>query len=268
MVSETSHPPASGRPPPAVGPDSLGGLAQAPLPAPVPAPLPVPPWYDGLRSLPGEARSALRILAVLAAAGVPAGLLWLLLAPRREYQVVDGGFRALEPQSEALIGADGWLMTIIGVLGILAAGYVWWRVAHRGAAIVSALAGGMLAAAVVAWQVGELLGTGASPAEQSQIGAVVIPRLDLRAIPVLVIGAFLATLTYLVAVSFAPLPDLRHGAAPRISSGWTESPAGQGGPGPHAGRQAPSVPGATGVTESPAGSPSDPRPGVPDGPRQ
>lgn len=221
-------------------------------------------WYDGLRIGPDEARSALRILGLLAATGIPAGLLWLVLAPRREFEVVDGGFRPLEPQSEALIGADAWLLVVTGVLGVLATGVVWQFVRSRGVAIVVGLAAGVLASAVVAWQVGEWLGPGPSQAEQSQIGTVVTSALELRAIPVLVIGALLATLVYLVAVSFVPGDDL-HPARWAVSSGSTGSPTGLVELVPHAGRPAPSAPGAVDAIGPPTGPPSDPRPTVPDG---
>lgn len=232
-----------------------------------PGPVAVLTWYDGLRVSRAEMRTALRLVILLAAAGIPAGLLWLVLAPRREYEVVADGFRAVEPQSEALIGTDSWLMIITGGLGVLA-GMLAWRIAReRGVGVLAGLAVGMVLLAVVGWQVGELLGTGASPAEQAQLGAIVTPPLHLRAIPSLVMGAFLATLTYLVAVSFARRDDLRSGESGSLSSGLPEPPAEQVGPVPHADRREPSVPGAGSVLGSPTGLPSGPAPAVPGDPR-
>lgn len=194
-------------------------------------------------------------MLVLAASGVPAGLLWLMLAPRREYEVVEGGFRAVEPQSEALVGADGWLLIVTGLLGVLAAGLVWRFAQVRGVGIVLGLATGMVAAAAVAWQTGELLGTGPSEAQTTQIGSIVSPALALRAIPVLVIGAFLATLCYLVVVCFAARDDLRRGRSAMFSSGSTEPPTAPVGPAPRADWPAPSVPGAEDVTVPPTARP-------------
>lgn len=174
----------------------------------VPAPVPVAQWYQGLLPAPGELRTAARLVPVLAAAGIPAGLVWLVAAPRREYEVVGEGFRALEPQSEALVGADSWLMVVTGLLGVLAAGLVWRFVRARGAGVVVGLAVGMVLASVVAWQIGEWLGTGSTQAQATQIGAIVAAALQLRAVPVLVIGSFFATLTYLVVVCFVGSDDL------------------------------------------------------------
>lgn len=222
-------------------------------------------WTNGLRLHPGESRSALRMFGVLAALGVPAGLLWLVLAPRRQFEVVDGGFRALEPQSEALIGADGWLLVITAALGLLAAAAVWLFVRSRGAGIVLGLAAGLLACSIIAWQVGELLGSGPTADELTDIGTVVTAGLELRAIPVLVGGSFLATLLYLVAVSFVAGDDLDRTA---VSSGWTGSPTASAAPVPLEGPPAPSTPDAATATGPPTGQWSGPPPAVLDGPRQ
>jgi len=232
-----------------------------------PQPIAIAPWYGGLRVDRSELGTVVRLVLCLSAAGVPAGLLWLVLAPRRAYEVVDGGFRALEPQSEALIGADGWLTIVLGLLGVLAAGLVWRFERVRGVGIVLGLAAGMVAAAVVAWQVGEWLGTGASEVQRAQLGAIVVPPLQLRAFPVLVIGAFLATLSYLIVVCFIRRDDLQP-HSPLLSSGWTEPPTAPAGPGPRAEPQARSVPGAGGATAPPTVPPSGPRPGVPADPRR
>lgn len=232
-----------------------------------PAPRAVPAWYDGLRVTEGEIGSALRLVVVLTAAGLPAGLLWLALAPRRAYEVVEGGFRAVEPQSEALIGADGWLLIVSGVLGVLAAGLVWRYTRVRGVGIVLGLAAGTVLATVVAWQVGEWLGSGPSEAQMAEFGAIVTPALQLRAIPVLVIGAFLATLSYLVIVCFASRDDLCRSRSEQLSSDSMERPAEPRAPAPREGWQAPSAPGATGVPAQPVAPLSGPPPAAPGDPR-
>lgn len=213
------------------------------------------------------ASPALRLVLALAATGVPLGLLWLILAPRREYEVVDGGFRAVEPQSEAVIGADAWLTILAGVLGVVVAGLVWRFLRARGVSIVVGLAAGMVLASVVAWQIGEWLGSGPSEAQTSQIGMIVAPALQLRAIPVLVIGAFLATLTYLIVVCFAPRDDLERTHTDSVSSGWMERPAARGGPEPLVARPGLSAPDAADAKALQAEQLSGSRPGVPDDPR-
>lgn len=233
-----------------------------------PAPVPVGPYFDGLRVGRTQARTAVRLVLALAAAGIPVGVAWLLLAPRRTYEVVEGGFQALEPQSEAVIGADAWLTILTAVLGITVAGLAWRIVRARGVGILVGLAAGMVLASVVAWQVGEFVGSGSSEPEISQIGVIVTAPLQLRAIPVLVIGAFLATLIYLIAVSFARRDDLERRQDNSVSSGLTEPTTAAGGPEPLAELPAPSTPGATGAIAPPVGQPSHPRPAAPGDPRR
>jgi len=231
------------------------------------APIAVPPWYEGLRVTRAELRSALRLALGLAVAGLPIGLLWLALAPRRQYEVVDGGFRAVEPQSEALIGADGWLLILTGALGVVVAGLAWRFVRVRGVGVVLGLAIGMLLAAVVAWQTGELLGTGPSEEQTAQLGSIVAPAVQLRAIPVLVIGAFLATLTYVVVACFAANDELHRRQLAAVSSGSTAPPTAPTGRGPHEDWPVSSVPAGANVTAPPTGLRSDPRPGALGDPR-
>ncbi len=238
-------------------------------PSDQPAPVPVRSWIAELGTARADLRTALRLVLALAAAGVPLGLLWLVLAPRREYEVVDGGFQAIEPQSEAMVGADAWLTILIALLGVSVSGLVWRFVRARGVSVVVGLAAGMVLAAVVAWQIGEWLGSGPGEAQTSQLGAIVAPGLQLRAIPVLVIGAFVATLTYLIAVSFASRDDLQRRRTEPLShtalfsSDWREPPTAPAGPGPLAARRGPSAPDAADATGRPAEQPSGPRPGGP-----
>lgn len=242
---------------------SLPVAAEVPRVEPTyPSPRPVRTWWDGLRMGRAEIEAAFRIALGLTVLGIPAGLLWLVLAPRREFRVVDGGFQALEPQSEALIGADGWLLLITGVIGVLAAGLVWRFARSRGVAPILGLAVGMVAESAAAWQVGERLG-GAPPEEElTRLGTIAAQGLQLRAMPVLVVGAFLATLVYLVAVSFVPRDDLTRTGASQLNSGPRGLPAAPVGPGPHAVGQARSAPDAADATGLPTAQLSDPRSAV------
>lgn len=215
-----------------------------------------------MRVAHAELRSALRLVLGLAVAGIPIGLLWLALAPRRQYEVVEGGFRAVEPQSEALIGADGWLLILTGALGVVVAGLAWRFIRVRGVGIVVGLAIGMVLAAAIAWQTGELLGTGPSQAQTARLGAIVAPALQLRAIPVLVIGAFLATLTYLVLACFAVSDQLHRSRLAAVSSSSTGPPTAPTAPAPHGDWPVSSVPAGADVTAPPTGLQSDPRPGA------
>ncbi len=232
-----------------------------------PAAVTVAPWYAGLRITAHEVRTGLRLVLGLAAGGIPVGVLWLALAPRREFEVVDGGFRAVEPQSEALVGADGALLILTGLLGVLAAGLVWRFGRIRGVSIVLGLAMGMLAAAITAWQTGEWLGSGSSAAQVAEIGAIVTPALQLRAVPVLVSGAFIATLGYLVVVSFAPNDELTRRRPVPLSSDSRERSTETAEPEPRADVPVASALDGADVTASPTSLPSDLRPEVPGDPR-
>ncbi len=251
----------------------FGEPAQFPQPAQFPEPVAVAVWYQGLRVSRSEIQTAIAVAVFLVLLGVPAGLIWSRFAPRREFRVVDGGFQALEPESEALIGADAWLMIITGVLGLLAGLLVWRLVRARGVATLIGLSLGMVGMSVLAWQIGEWLGAGSTAQEQAQLGSIVIPALQLRAIPALVVGAFLAILVYLVMVSFVRRDDLQRAPArsgrahPHVSSGSTAPPTGSTEPGPPGVGPEPSTPAAAGVTAPPAWPPSDPRPAVPVDPR-
>jgi hypothetical protein len=71
-------------------------------------------------------------------------------------------------------------------------------------AIVLALAVGSCLTAVVAWQVGELLGAGPAEAELADLGARVTTALTLSSLPALAVAPFTALLAYVAAVLYAP----------------------------------------------------------------
>ncbi|WP_344744424.1 hypothetical protein [Streptosporangium vulgare] len=70
---------------------------------------------------------------VLAVAGVVAGILWSLAAPRPPYVATSDGPLLADPSTQALIAADGWFAVITGVLGLLC-GAVGYSVSRAGAA--------------------------------------------------------------------------------------------------------------------------------------
>lgn len=150
-----------------------------------------------------------RLAIGLLLAGIPLGVLWWLVAPRRNYEVSADGAFAIVPESEAAVGSDGWFMLLTAVVALAAAALAWRREAHRGPLMAAGLAVGVLLCGLVTWQVGTLLGPGPSSAALQDIGAVVLGPLGLRAYGVLVVGPFLAVAGYLLAVCFAPRDDLR-----------------------------------------------------------
>lgn len=203
------------------------GLPAAANPAPSAYPVmvpggppsgPVPSWTDGLRPVAGEVASVVRLGGLLLLTGFPLGFLWWFVAPRRQYDVgVEGAF-AIEPESEAAVGSDGWFMLLTGVLSLVAALTAWRFLRHRGPLVAVGLAGGMLLCGLLTWFVGSLLGPGPSAAELAMVGNTVLGPLELRAQAVLVVGPFLAVAGYLLGACFTARDDLGRAASPPPAS--------------------------------------------------
>lgn len=166
------------------------------------------PWHAALRPAAGELAAGIRLAGFLLLSGLPVGMLWWLLAPRRSYRVAEQGAFAIEPDSEAAVGADGWFMLLTGVVAILAVILVWRYARVRGPVVVLALAVGTLLCGLATWQVGELLGRGPTAAALADLGAVVLGPLELRAYGALVVAPFAAVGSYLLGVCFTASDDL------------------------------------------------------------
>lgn len=189
-------------PPPVPVPVEAGGDA------PDPAPEARRPW-----SAWSEVRADLRrtgfTIGALAVAGLPAGLLWWLLAPRADFRITSDGPTPIGNPSDELLVADDVIFTlIVAGLGLLAGLILWWRRGFRGVAAVVALALGTLAAGVLAWQLGELLGPGPSSAALRHVGATVTTGLHLASLPALAIGPAVALLVYFIAAALNGQDDL------------------------------------------------------------
>ena len=219
--------------------------------APAPAgPPPVRParWSAGARwsggaELRADLRSSLALTGVLLLAGVPAGLLWWALAPRATFEVTEEGPVPVgRPTAELLVADDAVYVLVLAGLGLVAGLAAWgWR-RRRGVATVLALAVGTLLAALVAWQLGELLGTGPTPDQLTDVGTQVVTPLRLSSMAALAVAPFLAVLGYVVATLLTPAEDLdRPGPAPAA------------GPPEPTGAAAP-VPGPAGPLPGPAAS--------------
>ncbi|WP_369254364.1 DUF2567 domain-containing protein [Geodermatophilus amargosae] len=157
------------------------------------------------RDLRGAAVWAL----VLAVTGIPAGLLWVWLAPRARFEVVEGGAVPVgTPSAELLVADDSVLVLVLAGLGLLAGGVAWAMRRRRGVATVVATALGTALAAVLAWQLGELLAPGPTAAQLGDVGARVTTGLDLSSLPALAVAPFTALLVYVVAALFADADDL------------------------------------------------------------
>jgi LPXTG-motif cell wall-anchored protein len=141
---------------------------------------------------------------------VPAGLAWLHLAPRASYRVTGADLVPLgtPPTAELPMADDGVYLLLLAGLGVLAGLGGWLLRRHRGVVVLTALAAGMLAAALVAWQLGELLGRGPTEEELAGVGNTVTTGLRLGAVAAVAVGPFVAVLVYLVAAGLTSREDL------------------------------------------------------------
>jgi hypothetical protein len=147
-----------------------------------------------------DLRTSLRLVLVLALAGLPAGLAWWALAPRAVFRIAAAGPVPVgSPSEELLMADDAVFVLVLAVVGLLAGAAVWWLRRRRGVATVVAVAAGALASSVVAWQVGEMLGAGPTQAQIEDVGALVTTSLTLGSPAALAVAPFMAVLAYVVA---------------------------------------------------------------------
>jgi hypothetical protein len=153
------------------------------------------------------------LVVVLALVGLPAGVLWWLLAPRADYRITADGPVALgQPSEELVVADDAVLVLVLAGIGLLCGGAAWWLRRRRGVATVFALAIGGTLTAVVAWQMGEMLGTPPTAAELAEVGNVVTTSLTFGSLPGLAVAPFAAVLAYLVGVLYVAEDDLNRTA--------------------------------------------------------
>jgi hypothetical protein len=207
----SSFPPAPAGPPPQ-GPDGAGGAFRLGSSGAIP---PAARWH-GRDELRADLRSSVGLAGALLLCGVPAGLLWWWLAPRADFRITADGPTVIgRPSLELAVADDSVLVLVLTGLGLLAGALAWLLRRHRGVATVAALGLGAAGAAVVAWQLGELLGPPPTEAELAAVGSVVTTPLRLSAVPALAVGPFSAVLAYVVAALCARGDDLgRTGGRP------------------------------------------------------
>jgi hypothetical protein len=200
-----------------------GGVSSSPEVDPIDADdagrTPVPAadaYWRGWPEVRADLRSSALLVLALALAGLVAGLLWWWLAPRADFRITDAGPVALGgPSDELLVADDAVLALILTALGLVAGGAAWFLRRRRGVATVLALALGGSLMAVVAWQLGELLGAGPTEAQLSDVGAVVTTSLTLGSVAALALAPFAALLAYLVPVITVHRDDLGRTPDPR-----------------------------------------------------
>ena len=165
--------------------------------------------WRGWPEVRADLRSSVRMVLVLALAGVAAGLLWWWLAPRADFRITAAGPVAIgDPSEELLVADDAIFALIVTAFGLVAGAAAWFLRRRRGVATVLALAVGSSAMAAVAWQLGELLGPGPTQAQLSGVGRVVTTSLTLGSLPALALAPFAALLAYLVPVITSHRDDL------------------------------------------------------------
>ncbi len=107
----------------------------------------------------GQLRIGAVATLVIAVLGVPAGLLWTTVAPRTTYVIAGGKAFLGDPESQTLIAADGWFAVLTASAGLLC-GVVAYVLAGRlrEIGLLAALGAGGIAAGLIAWRVGSLIG--------------------------------------------------------------------------------------------------------------
>jgi hypothetical protein len=194
---------------PEVDPIDADDAARTPIPA-------ADAYWRGWPEVRADLRSSALLVLALALAGLVAGLLWWWLAPRADFRITDTGPVAIgSPSGELLVADDAVLALILTGLGLVAGGAAWFLRRRRGVATVLALALGGSLMAVVAWQLGELLGAGPTEAQLADVGAVVTTSLTLGSVAALALAPFAALLAYLVPVITVHRDDLGRTPDPR-----------------------------------------------------
>jgi hypothetical protein len=182
---------------PGSGPLFTGEVSN-PLPTFDPGP-PAEAYWRGWPEVRADVRSSLRIVLVLALAGVPAGLAWWGLAPRADFRITEAGPEPVgTPSIELLVADDGVFVLVLAAVGLIAGAAAWRLRSRRGVATVVALAVGALASALIAWQLGELLGGSPTEEQIADVGRLVTTPLGLGSPAALAVGPFMAVLAYVV----------------------------------------------------------------------
>lgn len=192
--------------------------AEVPDPGPVLAvePAPGPPLARPVGAL-------LLVAVVVAALGVPLGLLWSALAPDVPLEVTERGPVFAEPQPEQLIAADGWFAILAVPFGILVAAGVWLagRRRLRGVPALAGLTVGAVGAGLLAWWVGRQIGRSGyrDTLAAAEVGADLARPPDLvvaeagwwppHVLGVLLVPALAAVATYTLLAAWSRYADLQ-----------------------------------------------------------
>ena len=166
-------------------------------------------------------RAAAFTVLVLALAGVGYGALWAALSPSDTLEVRDDGVYLVAVQGEGRIGSQ-MVFAGIGIAVGLVAAVRCWRRARLPIPMTAALTVGGLLCALVAWQVGLLLG----PADidpDAAVGSLLDAPLVIDAYGVLLAAALGAVGTWALLLFLAEDHDQRATAATVAPSNSTNT---------------------------------------------
>jgi hypothetical protein len=155
------------------------------------------PAEDRSRSWPSPLQIGVVLLACVVA-GAVVGVVWEMLTPLPQFQVVGDRIRLPEAEDESAVAADGWFAVCAAVAGVVAAVAAFVRVREARLTVLAGLTLGSLLAAVIAWRVGVAVGPGSVRAEAAGLsdGETFSGPLELSALGVLFIWPLAAVITY------------------------------------------------------------------------
>ncbi|MPZ25842.1 MAG: DUF2567 domain-containing protein [Micromonosporaceae bacterium] len=182
---------------------------------------PVDPSLPGLAARP--AGGLLLVATVVAALGVPFGLLWAAVAPDVPLVMTARGPAFAVPQPEQLIAADGWFAILAVPFGILVAVGVWLagHRRRRGVAALAALTVGAVGAGLVGWGLGRRVGLAGyrDTLAAAEVGADLARPPDLvvaeagwwppHLLGVVLVPALVAASTYTLLAAWSRFADLQ-----------------------------------------------------------
>ncbi|MEU8676662.1 ABC transporter permease [Streptomyces sp. NPDC048560] len=189
------------------------------------------------QELATELRQAFVITALLTAAGVVLGLLWLWLAPRVPLISDDTAVFLKDSEGEEAVAADGTFVLLALAFGVVSALAVFLYRRRGGIPLVAGLALGALLGSLLAWGIGVWFGPSSdvvARAREVGKGVTFDAPLKLHAAGVVLAWPIVAMLVHLgLTALFAPrdpepewVPEETWGAGPGAPGG---SGAGSGG---------------------------------------
>lgn len=166
----------------------------------------------------GQFRIGIAATLLIAVLGLPIGLLWTAIAPRTEYVIISGKAFLANPEGQSLIAADGWFATVTAAAGLICGVGAYLLAGRlREFGLLSALAAGGTAAALLAWGLGHRIGMAAfqHQVRTGRDGTTARAALHLHAVGVVIVWPLIALLAYgvLEALDVAGRESRRRAAA-------------------------------------------------------